>query len=84
MPTRLFGARRFCGALGRRPLRRFGAFSFALGLILAPLLNTIVIAGVPLGFWFAQQGSIYVFIALIFIYVVRMNKLDRKYDVHEE
>ena len=58
--------------------------SYGFGIILAPLLNLIVISGVPLGFWFAQQGSIYVFIALIFTYVVKMNALDRKYDVHEE
>lgn len=58
--------------------------SFVCGILLAPLLNYIVIAGYPLGFWFAQQGSIYVFVALIFFYVWRMNKLDRKFDVHEE
>ncbi len=58
--------------------------SFGLGIILAPVLNNIVIAGYPLGFWFAQQGAIYAFIALIFTYVVKMNALDRKYDVHEE
>ena len=39
--------------------------------------------GFPLGFWFAQQGSIYVFVALIFVYVWLMNRLDRKYDVDE-
>ncbi|MGD8710263.1 MAG: DUF4212 domain-containing protein [Ectothiorhodospiraceae bacterium] len=58
--------------------------SYLCGIILAPVLNNIVIAGYPLGFWFAQQGSIYVFVALIFVYVARMNALDRKYDVHEE
>ena len=58
--------------------------SFGGGIILAPLLNNIEIGGSMLGFWFAQQGSIYVFIALIFVYVHQMNKLDRKYDVHEE
>jgi putative solute:sodium symporter small subunit len=58
--------------------------SYGFGIILAPLLNNIVIAGLPLGFWFAQQGSIYVFVILIFVYVKRMNTLDRKYDVHEE
>lgn len=60
------------------------AVSFGLGIFLAPVLNNIVIAGYPLGFWFAQQGSIYTFIVLIFVYVARMNALDRKYDVHEE
>jgi len=58
--------------------------SYVCGIILAPVLNNISIGGYQLGFWFAQQGSIYVFIALIFIYVVQMNKLDRKYDVPEE
>ena len=58
--------------------------SFGLGIILAPVLNNIMIAGYPLGFWFAQQGAIYAFIVLIFVYVFRMNALDRKYDVHEE
>ncbi len=58
--------------------------SYGFGIILAPVLNVIVIAGMPLGFWFAQQGSIYVFVALIFVYVTRMNTLDRKYDVHEQ
>lgn len=58
--------------------------SYGLGIILAPVLNNIVIGGYPLGFWFAQQGSIYTFIVLIFVYVARMNALDRKYDVHEE
>jgi putative solute:sodium symporter small subunit len=58
--------------------------AYGLGIILAPVLNNIVIAGYPLGFWFAQQGSIYIFIALIFTYVFKMNALDRKYDVHEE
>ncbi|MDR9432791.1 MAG: DUF4212 domain-containing protein [Spiribacter sp.] len=58
--------------------------SFGLGIILAPVLNSIQIAGYPLGFWFAQQGSIYTFIILIFTYVFKMNALDRKYDVHEQ
>ena len=58
--------------------------SYVCGIILAPVLNNIEIGGYMLGFWFAQQGSIYAFIAIIFTYVVRMNALDRKYDVHEE
>ncbi|KAF0280048.1 MULTISPECIES: DUF4212 domain-containing protein [Spiribacter] len=58
--------------------------SYGLGIILAPLLNNIMIAGYPLGFWFAQQGAIYTFIVLIFVYVFRMNALDRKYDVYEK
>jgi putative solute:sodium symporter small subunit len=58
--------------------------SYGFGILLADYLNNIQIGGFKLGFWFAQQGSIYIFIALIFIYVNRMNKLDREYDVHEE
>ena len=58
--------------------------SYGFGILLAEPLNNIQIGGFKLGFWFAQQGAIYVFIALIFIYVNRMNKLDREYDVHEE
>ncbi len=58
--------------------------SFGFGIILVDLLNQISIGGYKLGFFFAQQGSIYVFVALIFIYVRQMNKLDRKFDVHED
>jgi putative solute:sodium symporter small subunit len=47
-------------------------------------LNSIQIGGYKLGFWFAQQGSIYVFIALIFYYAKRMGKLDKEHDVHED
>ena len=58
--------------------------SYGFGILLAEPLNAIQIGGFKLGFWFAQQGSIYVFIAIIFIYVYKMNKLDREFDVHEE
>jgi len=58
--------------------------SYGFGIILADQLNQIQIGGYKLGFWFAQQGSIYVFVIIIFIYVNRMNKLDREFDVHEE
>ena len=58
--------------------------SFVFGIIIAEPLNAISIGGYPLGFWFAQQGSIYVFLVLIFYYVWRMNKLDREFDVHED
>lgn len=58
--------------------------SYGFGIILAEPLNAIKIAGYPLGFWFAQQGSIYTFVALIFFYAARMNKLDREHDVHED
>jgi putative solute:sodium symporter small subunit len=57
--------------------------SFGFGILLVDVLNTIRIGGFKLGFWFAQQGSIYVFIALIFIYVQRMNRLDKEYDLDE-
>jgi putative solute:sodium symporter small subunit len=58
--------------------------SYGFGILLVEQLNQIRIAGFGLGFWFAQQGSIYVFLILIFFYAWRMNKLDRKYDVHED
>ena len=53
--------------------------SFGFGIILIDELNQIKIGGFKLGFWFAQQGSIYVFVILIFIYIGLMNKLDKKY-----
>ena len=58
--------------------------SFGCGILFAGALNQFQIGGFKLGFWFAQQGAIYVFIALIFIYVWRMNKLDEEYGVREE
>ncbi len=58
--------------------------SYVLGILLVDVLNGIRLGGFRLGFWFAQQGSIYVFVALIFFYAWRMNRLDRKYDVHED
>ncbi|NJO87392.1 MAG: DUF4212 domain-containing protein [Lewinella sp.] len=58
--------------------------SFGFGILLVDQLNTIRIGGAKLGFWFAQQGSIYVFVVLIFVYVSIMNKLDRKYGVAED
>lgn len=57
--------------------------SYGLGIIFADSLNSIKIGGFKLGFWFAQQGSIYVFVILIFVYVSLMNKLDKKYGVDE-
>jgi putative solute:sodium symporter small subunit len=57
--------------------------SLGFGILLIEPLNKVRFFGVPLGFWFAQQGSIYVFVALIFIYAWRMDRLDRKHDVHE-
>lgn len=58
--------------------------SYLFGIILVDLLNTIRIGGVGLGFWFAQQGSIFTFLILIFVYAKKMNALDRKFDVHED
>ncbi len=58
--------------------------SYGFGIILADALNAIRIGGVGLGFWFAQQGSIYAFLILIYVYAKRMNKLDREFDVHED
>ncbi|CAA0109249.1 Uncharacterised protein [Zhongshania aliphaticivorans] len=58
--------------------------SFGFGIILADTLNQIQFFGFKLGFWFAQQGSIYSFVVLIFVYVYKMNKLDEKYDVQED
>ena len=58
--------------------------SYLAGIILAPALNSIQLGGYPLGFWFAHQGSMYVFVALIFYYAYAMDKIDREFDVHEE
>ncbi|MEH6725961.1 MAG: DUF4212 domain-containing protein [Hyphomicrobiales bacterium] len=58
--------------------------SFGFGIVLRPLLSGIRVGGTDLGFWFAQQGSIIVFLALIFFYAWRMNKLDREHGVDEE
>ncbi|MDX1570278.1 MAG: DUF4212 domain-containing protein [Xanthomonadales bacterium] len=58
--------------------------SYGFGILLKEPLDTIQFFGFPLGFWFAQQGSIYVFLILIFVYAWRMNKLDRQFDFHEE
>ena len=58
--------------------------SYLFGILLVDALNSISIGGYQLGFWFAQQGSIYVFVVLIFFYAFRMNKLDKEFDVHED
>jgi len=57
--------------------------SYVFGILLVEPLNTIHLGGFPLGFWFSQQGSIYVFVVLIFAYYILMRKLDRKFDVDE-
>jgi putative solute:sodium symporter small subunit len=57
--------------------------SFGFGVLLVKQLNAFRLGGYQLGFWFAQQGSIYIFVALIFFYAWRMNQLDRKFNVEE-
>lgn len=58
--------------------------SYGFGILLVDRLDTIRVGGFRLGFWFAQQGSIYVFVVLIFVYVRLMNRLDKRYDVDED
>ena len=58
--------------------------SFGFGILLVHPLNNIMLGGYPLGFWFAQQGSMYVFVCLIFFYANTMSKYDREFDVEEE
>ena len=58
--------------------------SYGCGILFADALDTIKVGGFKLGFWFAQQGSIYVFLILIFVYIWWMNKLDKKYGVAED
>ncbi|MCF6353099.1 MAG: DUF4212 domain-containing protein [Cyclobacteriaceae bacterium] len=58
--------------------------SFGLGILWVDELNTIKMGGFKLGFWFAQQGAIYSFVIIIFIYVFLMNKLDKKYDTKQQ
>ena len=58
--------------------------SYGFGLILRPILDVVDVGGAGLGFWFAQQGSIYVFLILIFFYAYRMNALDREHGVQED
>lgn len=60
----------------------FGVSCFA-GIIICDQLDTMKIAGFPLGFWFANQGAEVIFCIIIFVYVYLMNNLDKKYDVHE-
>ena len=58
--------------------------SYLFGIILFEELNAISLGGYKLGFWFAQQGSIYIFLIIIYYYVLRMNALDREFDVDEK
>ncbi len=60
------------------------AVSFGCGILLVDYLDQFRFGGYKLGFWFSQQGSIYVFIALIFVYAWRMNRLDREFGVEEQ
>ncbi len=57
--------------------------SYGFGILLRPLLSGIAVGGTDLGFWFAQQGALLTFIALIFFYAWRMNKLDKKFGLEE-
>ncbi len=59
------------------------AVSYGWGILFVDQLDRFRIGGFKLGFWFAQQGSIYVFVALIFVYVFLMNRLDRRFDVRD-
>ena len=58
--------------------------SYGFGILLVDVLNNIQFGGFKLGFWFAQQGAIYVFLLLILYYVIRMNSIDRQYGVRED
>ena len=60
------------------------AVSFGCGVLLVDVLNQFAIGGVPLGFWFSQQGSLYVFMVLVFVYAARMAKIDRRHGVSED
>lgn len=62
----------------------WAAVSYFAGIVFAQALNAFEIGGYPLGFWFAQQGSIYFFVALIFWYARQMGRIDEKHDVHED
>ncbi|MEO1034043.1 MAG: DUF4212 domain-containing protein [Pseudomonadota bacterium] len=58
--------------------------SFLLSIVLVEPLNRIQLGGFKLGFWFAQQGSIYIYVLLVFVYAVRMRALDREHDLDDE
>ncbi|AOM00394.1 DUF4212 domain-containing protein [Cobetia marina] len=58
--------------------------SYGCGILLVDVLNNIQFFGFKLGFWFAQQGAIYFFLALIILYARSMNKLDERFDLHEQ
>lgn len=58
--------------------------SFGAGILFVDTLNDFHLGGYPLGFWFAHQGAIYIFIGLIFYYAKKMGDIDRQFDVHED
>lgn len=60
------------------------ACSFGAGILLRPYLDQFMLGGYPLGFWFAQQGSTYIFLALIIVYVLLMRRIEHKYGLDEE
>ncbi|MCJ8165209.1 DUF4212 domain-containing protein [Pontibacter sp. E15-1] len=60
------------------------AVSYVFGILLVDELNQFRLGGFKLGFWFAQQGAIYCFVVIIFVYVILMNKLDKEFDVNED
>ncbi len=62
----------------------WAVFGYLLSIFLAGPLNELTVYGFPIGFWFAQQGAIYVFVVLIFVYAITMDRVDHEYDVHEE
>ena len=79
-------SKRACGhSIGSQSLRveRVHGVLAGFGILLVEPLNLIRVGGFKLGFWFAQQGSIYVFLVLIFFYAWRMNKLDKRHGVDE-
>lgn len=69
-------------ALIRTLLIVWAVVSLGLSILFVQPLNAILLGGVPFGFWMAQQGSIMIFVVLIFIYAIAMDKLDRKYDIN--
>jgi putative solute:sodium symporter small subunit len=78
-PSQLRGYWRANVALIGTLLAVWAGVSIGLSILLVQPLNALTVGQVPLGFWMAQQGSIFVFVLLIFIYAVQMDKLDRKF-----
>jgi putative solute:sodium symporter small subunit len=61
----------------------WGLVSLVFGILAVVPLNQLRLGGFPLGFWFATEGSVFFFVALLFVYCIIMSRLDRKFDVHE-